>query len=59
MTLRIVLDVLALALLIRAPFDKCVRFYLGLFVGFTIVTFAFPFMTPPSPRVSESTAHHL
>ena len=44
MTLRIVLDVLALALLIRAPFDKCVRFYLGLFVGFAIVTFAFPFV---------------
>lgn len=42
MTLRIVLDGLAIVLLWRSPFDKCVRFYLGLCVGFAIMTFGFP-----------------
>ena len=41
-TLRILLDVFALALLVRHGFDRPVRFLAGLAIGFAIVAFALP-----------------
>ena len=41
-SLRVCLDVLALVLLFRRPFDTAMRFYVGLLTGFALVTFAVP-----------------
>lgn len=41
-TLRLVLDAIAIILLLRSRFDSCVRFYLGIAAGFAIVTFGIP-----------------
>jgi hypothetical protein len=41
-TLRVLLDVTALWLFVRRPFDRVSRFYLGLAAGFFIVTFGVP-----------------
>lgn len=42
MSLRILLDALAVALLVRQRVDRSMRFYLGILAGFAIVTFAVP-----------------
>jgi hypothetical protein len=41
-TLRILLDAVAVVLLLRARPDRCVRFYVGVVVGFALVTLALP-----------------
>lgn len=42
MTLRILLDAMAVALLVGHRVDRSMRFYLGILAGFAIVTFAVP-----------------
>lgn len=41
-TLRLVLDAIAVVLLVRSRFDTCVRFYVGIAAGLALVTFGLP-----------------
>jgi hypothetical protein len=41
-TFRILLDITAVVLLMRRPFDRASRFYVGLVAGFLMVTFGVP-----------------